>query len=76
MNSQLMLYSNLMVDDDEHRPAYRFMPGDYLPIVFPEFRDVQKRNALTPQQLVELDQYLVCVRCGRKCAGTCETELR
>jgi hypothetical protein len=71
MKSQLILYSNLMIDDDRHKPAYRFMPGDYVAMLYPELADVRARNLLTGQQIMELEQYIVCVRCGRQCAGTC-----
>ena len=73
MNSQLILFSNLMVDDDAHKPEYRFMPGDYVAQLYPVLADVRSRNLLTPQQIVELEQYLVCVHCGRPCAGTCRS---
>jgi hypothetical protein len=70
--SQLTLFSNLMLDDQQHKPTYKYMPGDYLPLVFPEFRDKRSWNNLSWQQIHELTVYVVCGKCNRACAGTCE----
>ena len=70
--SELILFSNLMIDDDQHKPAYKFMPGDYVALVFPEFRDKRTWSNLSTQQITELTQYVVCSKCGRACAGTCD----
>jgi len=70
MNSELMLFSNLMIDDDEHKPEYRFLPGDYIGRVYPEKVD-RRANTLSENQRLELEMYLTCLRCGRTCAGTC-----
>ena len=70
--SALILFSNLMVDDDQHKPTYKFMPGDYVALVFPEFRDKRTWSDLSAQQIIELTQYVVCSKCNRACAGTCD----
>jgi hypothetical protein len=71
-NSKLMLFSNLMLEDRQHLPKYKYMPGDFVQIVFPEFRDKRTWNELSSRQIAELMQYVVCARCNRACAGTCE----
>jgi hypothetical protein len=70
--SKLMIFSNLMLDDDQHMPKYKHMPGDYLPLVFKELRDKRTWGNLSERQIAELTQYVVCGRCSRACAGTCE----
>jgi hypothetical protein len=71
MKSQLILYSNLMIDDEKHKPEFRFMPGDYIALLYKGLADKRSWDMLTPQQLRELKLYVVCARCGRTCAGTC-----
>jgi hypothetical protein len=72
MNSNLSVKSNLMLDDEQHRPQYRYIPGDYIGKIYRQLVDVRVyESALTKQQIIELEQYLVCVRCHRPCAGTC-----
>jgi hypothetical protein len=73
MKSNLSVKSNLMLDDDERRPQYRYIPGDYVGEIYPQFVDVRVyESVLSKQQIIELEQYLVCVRCHRPCAGTCD----
>lgn len=72
MTSNLLVKSNLMLDDNEHRPQYRFIPGDYVRKIYPELADNQvSETELSKQQRIEWDQYLDCARCRRRCAGTC-----
>jgi len=72
MISNLSVRSNLMLDDDQHQPQYRYLPGDFVKEVYPNLVDVRVyQQALTKKQIVELEQYLVCIRCHRACAGTC-----
>ncbi len=72
MESNLSVRSNLMLDDEAHRPQYRYLPGDFLKEVYPNFADTRiMEDVLTRQQIIELRQYLVCIRCGRRCAGSC-----
>jgi len=70
--SELTLYSNLMLEDAQHLPKYKFMPGDYVKLVYPEFRDKRNWHNLSSRQISELTHYIVCARCHRACAGTCE----
>ena len=73
--SDLQVASNLMLDDEEHRPHYKHMPGDLLGEMYKEFispPETMDRN-LTPQQCREYLQYLPCLLCRRACAGTCCT---
>lgn len=72
MNSNLAVRSNLMLLDEQHQYQYRYLPGDFVKMVYPELTDVRlyERN-LSPQQIIEMKQYLVCIRCRRPCAGTC-----
>jgi len=69
--SELMLFSNLMLDDDQHKPTYKYMPGDYVVLVFREYRDKRTWERLSSQQIMELTQYVICSKCNRACAGTC-----
>jgi hypothetical protein len=72
MISNITIRSNLMIDDDEHKPEYRYLPGDFVGVVYPGMIDVRViERDLTPQQIVELKQYLICSVCHRMCAGTC-----
>jgi hypothetical protein len=72
MNSNLAVRSNLMLDDEAHRPQHRYIPGDYLRAIYPELTDVRVyEDELTATQLIELRQYLICIRYRRPCAGTC-----
>lgn len=66
--SNLMLESRLRRREDE----LKYIPGDYVVKIDPLLRDVRNERDLTPDQLIELHQYLVCLKCGRPCAGTCE----
>lgn len=72
MKSNITIPSNLMPDSPEYKPEYRYVPGDYVGRIYPSVVDVRSvRDYLSPQQVVELEQYLVCGRCGKTCAGTC-----
>lgn len=72
MDSNLAVRSTLMLDDEAHTPQYRYIPGDYVRAIYPELADVRVyETALTKTQIIEMKQYLVCIRCRRPCAGTC-----
>lgn len=72
ISSNLSVRSNLMIDDAAHKPHYRYVPGDYVGQIYPEFTDVRVYGlTLSQQQINEMRQYLVCRRCGRPCAGMC-----
>ena len=72
MESNLGTRSNLMIDDAEHRPQHKHIPGDFLKEVYPDLADSRcYTTELTKPQIVEMLQYLRCIRCGRPCAGTC-----
>lgn len=72
-HSNLRLRSNLMPlslipKGEEHR----FLPGDYVGLAYPEFVDRRVIDRyLTPKQIDEYEQVLICVKCGKACAGTC-----
>jgi hypothetical protein len=72
--SDLNVASNLMLDDRDHRPHYRYMPGDLLAQIYREFISPPEtiHYHLTQRQQVEYLQYLPCLLCGRQCAGTCQ----
>ena len=76
MNSSLQVSSNLMLDDDRHRPHYKYMPGDIVGELYKEFVSPPEymHRSLSEQQQREYLQYLACLLCGRSCAGTCEKE--
>jgi hypothetical protein len=71
--SNVSIRSNVMLDDKHHQRKYRYLPGDFAAQVYQECRDVRTADQyLSPEQLVERRQYIVCRRCQRPCAGTCE----
>jgi len=64
-----------MINDDEHKTPshYRYLPGDYVRLIYPELTDARvAESQLSKRQLIDKDQYIVCTRCRRPCAGTCE----
>ncbi len=72
MTSNLSVRSNLMLDDDQHKLQHRYLPGDFVKEVYPNLVDTRVyQQELTKEQIIELEQYLVCIRCHRACAGTC-----
>ena len=75
MKSNLMVSSNLMIDDENHKSQnhYLYIPGDYVSQIYRELANVHvAERRLSPRQLIERDQYLVCLKCHKPCAGTCE----
>lgn len=73
MNSNLSIKSNLMIDDKDHEPKHRYLPGDYIGQIYPgkiDSRSIEKE--LSEQQLIEYKQYLECLICKRPCAGSCQ----
>jgi hypothetical protein len=76
MKSQLQIRSNLMPDDSDHIPHYKWMPGDLVAEIYKEFLNPEyQHHHLTPQQQRDYLQYLPCLLCGRACAGTCGKRL-
>lgn len=71
VTSNLMLRSRLT----QGRRPYNFFPGDFLaevcPPVWTDSRNIEAR--FTPKQLDEYRQYLACLRCRRRCNGTCSS---
>ena len=60
-----------MVIDDEKKIEYiKYIPGDYVGKIYPFMKDVRSRDQLTKRQQIEMDQYLICLICGKACAGT------
>lgn len=73
MKSNLNIKSNLMIDDAKHQNERRWLAGDLRVQIYPEFKDVRViQSKLSPEQIIEYRQYLVCQKCKRTCAGTCE----
>ena len=85
MEYNLTLRSNLMIDDNEHADVYLYQPGDlvlqisrgpegwpYSVKANPNAKDM--KGALREEQWIEMHQYLICNRCKRPCAGTCEQD--
>jgi hypothetical protein len=74
MKSNLSIRSNLMIDDEAHKPEYKYLPGDYVGQIYPETVDSRViHTKLSNQQLIEYKQYLECLICRMPCAGTCKT---
>jgi hypothetical protein len=71
-NSNINVSSNLMLDDDSHKPEHRYYPGDFLALIYPSLVDVRGINQeLTARQIEEYKRYIVCLKCNKACAGTC-----
>lgn len=75
-NSNLCLKSNLMlVERVPKYEEYRFLPGDYISQAYPEYTDRRLINRyLSPEQIHEYEQIIVCIHCKKACAGTCVNE--
>jgi len=74
-NSNLQILSNMMIDDLAHKEQRKYIPGDLFKELYPLDASVQCRKwTMTPQQIIESQQYVPCLRCGRQCMGTCETK--
>ena len=72
MKSNLIIKSNLMIDDDQHKPEYKYLPGDYIGYIYPKKIDSRLiERELSAHQLIEYKQYLECLICKMPCAGTC-----
>lgn len=79
--SNVTLKSNLMAKE-RLRPReerYRYMPGDlvfqmYKEHGYPSLSGVLLEQNLTKKQLNEYRQKLICQKCRRACAGTCEAQ--
>lgn len=69
--STLQIRSNLMVDSEDREPHLRWLPGDFLALVYREYRDRRNWQRVRPEQKIEIEQYLVCRLCGKPCAGLC-----
>ena len=73
MKSQLMVQSNLMLDDDRHKPDSRWIPGDLLGELYPEYRNPESIHLwMTRQQEHEYRRYLPCIKCGRPYGCSCQ----
>ena len=72
MNSNIQVASNVMIDDDEHRPHERYLPGDLFAQIYPDQLNPEfYHQCMTSRQIEEYKHYLVCGLCHRTCAGTC-----
>jgi hypothetical protein len=61
-----------MIDDDQHRPHDKYIPGDFFARLYPDRLHPEFfNNWLTEKQIWEYKQYLVCILCRRPCGGTC-----
>lgn len=69
----LTIRSNLWPEEIvDEKNRYKYLPGDLLCEVYPEYKDVRNRKYLTPRQLEEYQKYLPCLLCGRACQGSCQ----
>jgi len=67
-----MVLSNLMLDDKEHRPDTKFLPGDLLGALYPEFRNPEVLHlGMTRKQEEEFRLYLPCIECGKPYGCSC-----
>jgi len=75
MNSNLQVASNLMLEDANHQPHFKWMPGDLVADIYKEFLNPEYvHQFLTHRQQREHLHYLTCILCGRACVGTCGRE--
>jgi hypothetical protein len=67
--------ANVMTVQARAEDDIAYLPGDLAAKVYGHLWLTPKgiRKHLTPHQLVEYEQYLVCLRCSRPCAGTCDS---
>lgn len=73
MKANLRIISNLMIDDASII-KHHYLPGDFVAQVYPEKVDSRViERELTPKQIIEFQQYLVCLNCRMPCAGTCSS---
>jgi len=73
MKSNVNIRSNLMIDDEAHKPEYKYLPGDYIGQIYPGKIDSRVIDReLSRQQIIEYDQYLECLICRKPCAGLCK----
>jgi hypothetical protein len=65
---------NVMVETPEGTQDLHALPGDFAFAVYKRFWPTPEsaRQAMTPKQYQEYQQYQVCLRCNRPCAGTCD----
>jgi hypothetical protein len=75
MQTNLRLRSNLFAVDravKENKSLYKYFPGDYLKLMYPQYADPRSQSMyMDERQINEMEQYLVCYKCKRVCAGTC-----
>lgn len=72
--SNLAVFPNVMLAQSTAFEEIRFLPGDLAVQVYKASlmgRPDSIRRYLSPGQVVEYEQYLVCSLCRRPCAGTC-----
>ena len=73
ISSNLSIKSNLMIDDKNHKPETRYLPGDFVAQLYPGMVDKRLiESELTRRQKIEYEQYLICSICKKPCAGTCQ----
>ena len=70
LKSNLMIRSNVMVEGQANK--YKFVPGDLIIQLFPEWSDNRViAKHLSPQQIEEYQESLICLLCKKPCIGTC-----
>jgi hypothetical protein len=58
VKSDLRIFSNLMLDDADHKEHHRWMPGDLVGVIYKEFVNPEfMHRTLTPRQQPEYLQY-------------------
>jgi hypothetical protein len=72
IGSNLNVSSNLMLDDEQHKPEHWYYPGDFLAQVHPSLVDSRGIDQeLTRRQIEEYKRYIPCLLCKKSCSGTC-----
>lgn len=71
--SNVRIVANVMVDEPSRMPALQWVPGELRAEMLHPWqrqKDIIVRY-LTPRQMQEYENHLVCIRCGRRCVGSC-----
>lgn len=76
--ANVALRPNVMTVSKRQHDEIAHLPGDFAVQIYRVWwtSPATIRTNLTPLQLIEYEQHLVCHRCGRPCAGTCQSQGR
>jgi hypothetical protein len=72
------LRPNVMTVTERMHDEIAHLPGDFAVQIYRIWWTSPEsiRTNLTERQFIEYEQHMVCLRCRRPCAGTCEPSTR